>query len=249
MEIHKPHAAKTWREFFVEIGTIVIGILIALALEQGLEALHEHRIKKEAQEAVRDEAGQNLYWVKVRERNQPCFRQRLAEISDLLDRAERQESFAVAQHVYLPTYAKITSQVWDANGHAGRTSLFTAAEQRNFGNFYFTTGDFQFAQSREADAWAKLGAVRGRAKLTQSAVDTLRQTLAEARFYDWRTVLLIHRTQQWADILHLAPAASGLPGSRGSGAIMALGCPPITDRNDPSHGATGDPLAPPEDVP
>lgn len=247
MEIHKPHAAKTWREFFIEIGTIVTGIIIALALEQGLEALHEHKLKTEAQEAVRDEAGQNLYWVNVRERNEPCFRQRLAEISDLLDRAERQENFAVAQHVYLPIYAKITSQVWDANGHAGRTSLFTAVEQRNFGNFYYTTSDFQSSQSHEADAWAKLGALRGRAKLSQSSVDTLRQTLSEARFYNWRTLLLIHRTQQWAGILHLATPASGLPGSMASG--TALTCTPITDKGDPSHGVAGDPLAPPEDVP
>lgn len=249
MEIHKPHAAKTWREFFIEIGTIVTGILIALALEQGLEALHEHKIKKEAQEAVRDEAEENLYWVKVRERNEPCFRQRLAEISDLLDHAERQESFAFAHHVYMPIHAKVTTQVWDANGHAGRTSLFTASEQRNYGNFYFTTGDFQSSQSHEGDAWAKLGALRGRAKLSQTAVDTLREALAEARFYNWRALLLIHRTQQWADILHLSPGASGLPGSRGSGTTTALGCPPITDGGDPSRAAAAERFALPEDAP
>ena len=37
MEIHKPHAAKTWKEFFIELGTIVIGILIAIALEQTVD--------------------------------------------------------------------------------------------------------------------------------------------------------------------------------------------------------------------
>lgn len=34
MEIHKPKAAHSWREFLIEIGTIVCGILIALGLEQ-----------------------------------------------------------------------------------------------------------------------------------------------------------------------------------------------------------------------
>ncbi len=33
MEIHKPHAAKTWREFAVELATITAGILIALTLD------------------------------------------------------------------------------------------------------------------------------------------------------------------------------------------------------------------------
>ena len=31
MEIHKPHAAKTWKEFFIELGTIVLGILVRIA--------------------------------------------------------------------------------------------------------------------------------------------------------------------------------------------------------------------------
>ena len=26
VDIHKPHAAKTWKEFFIELGTIVTGI-------------------------------------------------------------------------------------------------------------------------------------------------------------------------------------------------------------------------------
>ena len=39
MEIHKPKAAHSWREFLVEIGTIVIGILIALGLEQEMQAI------------------------------------------------------------------------------------------------------------------------------------------------------------------------------------------------------------------
>ncbi len=34
MDIHKPKAAHSWREFLTEIGTIVCGILIALGLEQ-----------------------------------------------------------------------------------------------------------------------------------------------------------------------------------------------------------------------
>jgi hypothetical protein len=38
MEIHKPKAAHNVREFLIEIGTIVCGILIALGLEQAVEA-------------------------------------------------------------------------------------------------------------------------------------------------------------------------------------------------------------------
>jgi hypothetical protein len=39
-DIHWPHAAKTWKEFFIELGTITLGVLIALAAEQTVETLH-----------------------------------------------------------------------------------------------------------------------------------------------------------------------------------------------------------------
>ncbi len=45
MEIHKPKAVHRWREFLIEIGTITFGILIALGLEQGIEALHWHEAR------------------------------------------------------------------------------------------------------------------------------------------------------------------------------------------------------------
>jgi len=43
MEFHKPKPVHSWREFLTEVGTIVLGILIALSLEQMVETWHEHR--------------------------------------------------------------------------------------------------------------------------------------------------------------------------------------------------------------
>jgi hypothetical protein len=46
MDIHKPKAAHSWREFLTEIGTIICGILIALGLEQAIEAEHwAHKVE------------------------------------------------------------------------------------------------------------------------------------------------------------------------------------------------------------
>jgi hypothetical protein len=41
----KPHAAKGWREFLVELSTIVIGILIALGLSKPSTA-HEKEARR-----------------------------------------------------------------------------------------------------------------------------------------------------------------------------------------------------------
>ncbi|HEY8004225.1 MAG TPA: hypothetical protein VIE16_08355, partial [Phenylobacterium sp.] len=55
MDIHKPKPWRGLREFLKEIGTIVIGVLIALGAEAVVENLHERRLSDEAREAIRDE--------------------------------------------------------------------------------------------------------------------------------------------------------------------------------------------------
>lgn len=41
MDVHPPHhGISTWRDFFVHMATICLGLLIALGLEQGVEAVH-----------------------------------------------------------------------------------------------------------------------------------------------------------------------------------------------------------------
>ena len=43
LDVHPPHSAThTWKDFFIHIATIVIGLLIAVGLEQGVEYMH-HR--------------------------------------------------------------------------------------------------------------------------------------------------------------------------------------------------------------
>jgi hypothetical protein len=55
MEVHAPHEPiHTWRDFFIHIVTITIGLLIALGLEAAVEALH-HRHERETREALRAE--------------------------------------------------------------------------------------------------------------------------------------------------------------------------------------------------
>lgn len=43
LDVHPPHhAASTWRDFFIHIATIVVGLLIAVGLEQVVERVHQH---------------------------------------------------------------------------------------------------------------------------------------------------------------------------------------------------------------
>jgi len=61
LDVHPPHhAASTWRDFFIHIATIVIGLLIAVALEQTVEYIHHRHQRHQLQEDLHNEAEQNL---------------------------------------------------------------------------------------------------------------------------------------------------------------------------------------------
>ena len=39
-DVHLPRHTHTWRDFWIHLGTITVGLLIAVGLEQGVEKLH-----------------------------------------------------------------------------------------------------------------------------------------------------------------------------------------------------------------
>jgi hypothetical protein len=60
LDVHPPHTpTHTWRDFLIHIATIVIGLLIAIGLEQTVEAIHHHREVAETREALRLERLEN----------------------------------------------------------------------------------------------------------------------------------------------------------------------------------------------
>ncbi len=84
MEIHKPKAAHSWREFLIEIGTIVCGILIAIALEQSVEWLHWRESVTRAEEDLDAEVLRNLRYAAERSAMEPCYNARIREIAQRL---------------------------------------------------------------------------------------------------------------------------------------------------------------------
>jgi len=56
LDVHAPHVAThTWKDFFIHIATIVVGLLIAIGLEQTVEHFHErHQLHELRQGALAD---------------------------------------------------------------------------------------------------------------------------------------------------------------------------------------------------
>lgn len=82
IDIHPPaHAAHTWRDFFIHIATIVIGLLIAIGLEQALEWNHHRHLVGVARRDLHHEIVANIRTLDLDDQN--LYRVRAELLSDL----------------------------------------------------------------------------------------------------------------------------------------------------------------------
>ena len=116
LDVHAPHeSVHTWRDFFIHIATIVIGLLIAIGLEQTVEYIHHRHEVSETREALRVE----------RDRNRQAFAQGMDEF-------HRQTS-ALENNLLVLNYLRLhpNASPQDLPGvliwHATRTSVSDSA--------------------------------------------------------------------------------------------------------------------------
>jgi len=60
MDVHPPHGAlHSWKDFWIHLGTISIGLLIAISLEQSVEWVHHLHQRHQLEKDFREEAAKN----------------------------------------------------------------------------------------------------------------------------------------------------------------------------------------------
>jgi len=159
VDIHRPKAARSWREFFIEIGTIVTGILIALGLEQSIEAVHERSLARETREAIDAEIQDNLDRAAYRQAQQPCIDKRLKEITGLLADWAAGKAPPPGIAIGDPGDLPLVEQRWQANLNSGRFSSQSAKAQGDQASFYTTLSILDDMERREHYAWSELRAL------------------------------------------------------------------------------------------
>jgi len=177
MEIHKPKAAHSWREFLIEIGTIVTGILIALGLEQSIEAFHERHLAHEAKDAIDAEMRGDLDLIASRLSRQVCIERRLDQVTGML--ADWKSGKTPPEGLALgdPGDAPLIDQRWQANLNSGRFSRQAAQDQARQADFYTRLRILNDVLQREHYAWSQLRTLELGPRLLS---DDMRPRLTEA---------------------------------------------------------------------
>jgi hypothetical protein len=159
MDVHAPHAPlHTWKDFWIHLGTITIGLLIAIGLEQSVEALH-HVHQRHALEAdLREEAL----------KNETLFQWDYAYIRDLqLWLAQMQQQVAAARADAGKTKVKFSpapqaqgvwwpdSPVWNTAKEGAEVGLLPNDTARMFNLMYVQQEELTLDVHKFFDAYGK----------------------------------------------------------------------------------------------
>ena len=195
LEVHPAHhAASSWKEFFIHIATIVLGLLIADGLEQAVEYFH-HRREVAVREELRGE----------REANKESFtsetthwRWETAELeNNLMVLAYLQKHPGTPDEklpgslVWFHESSSPSQAVWDAAKNSGVTSLMNREEVEQYEDTYNQLKRIDDARSLTYDAMNDAS----RYELTDSRLSHL----SPAQIGETTTLTQIALTKHWLE--------------------------------------------------
>ena len=182
MEIHNPKPVHNWHEFLTELGTIVLGICIALAGEQALEELHWRNQVREAREVITTEMTYNLEGAIWRTRTINCAEQRLDDLAKILDEASRSGNLPAVGYISQAPRHMWRSGAWESVVASQAAAHFPSQQLADLAALYKIVQRLEEYAAPDAIAWSDLYAMVGPGRrLDPTTEAVLRTALNRAR--------------------------------------------------------------------
>jgi hypothetical protein len=137
LDVHAPHESiHTWKGFFIHIATIVIGLLIAIGLEQSVEYIHHHHQLQEARRELLIEVDDNLHLIELN--IESTRKTSLALDADIaILRAKQSSNSPAAMKLDYTWHPNDTQDGgWQAAKQSGALSLMPHEELRRYTRVY-----------------------------------------------------------------------------------------------------------------
>jgi hypothetical protein len=210
MHFHLPKPLHGWREFAGEVGIIVLGVLIALGLEQIVEEIHWSNAVDQAHAEIRAETRYANAFFAFRTAAEPCVRRRLDSISEVIE--------AVASHKQTSRIGSIGPDIgngisdssWQAQRASQTLTHFDQQELNLLGLYYHQLDSVADAVFREDAAWSDLRVLEGDpSRVGAEDIAGLRRSLQHARFENYLITIISREELRRARQLNLPVPSPG----------------------------------------
>jgi hypothetical protein len=205
MHIHKPTPARNLREFFSEISIIVVGILIAIALEQVVEAVRDHRRVEDARSNIHAEIANNLGLMERRAQTEPCVSRRLDEVAGLIAEASAGHPAQGPLWIGHPMVWITADGRYRSGVQSGAVGLMPTREQAVYSSVYAMFAEYTATQRDEESAWSDLRTLELQPAPTAQSAPQLQNALEHARMARWSLETFMVSALRTSKQLNIAP--------------------------------------------
>ena len=136
MRIRSVKPLHGWRAFIGEVGIIVFGVLVALALGSLADELNWQRKVGEARQVIRYEVGHNMRLLMVNEQQSTCVDRRLDELGAVLNTAIASGRLPPLGRFSGPSGGTWPDGVWESQISAETATHFPARELASLARVY-----------------------------------------------------------------------------------------------------------------
>jgi hypothetical protein len=189
LEVHVPKAARSVREFAIELLTIVAGIVIAISLEHAVEAIHWHKQVQTARDVLRQELLEANGFYEFRLAVNECVAQRLSQLSDIVESSAEHAKTDPVGDLTLHIGHLLTDDAWQSERAAQTLVHFPADERERYSTIYGQQFDIRNWVNEELGVWAAIRVLQGNPeRLSTSDITLIRQNIQIARTLNYLIV-------------------------------------------------------------
>jgi hypothetical protein len=214
MDIHKRKRWLGLREFLKEIGTIVVGIVIAIGLGQLVEQIHWRNEVAAARTAMAAEIAEDNRFFAYRAAAGPCIAERLNLIEAFAERAAGHEAVPRLGPVMPDTGAALHDNVWEAHRASQTLTHFDNDTLALLSTYYQQLGYSREGMTQEGESQAVLRIMQGNpSRLREADIAAIRIALQRARSVGAILTMIARQEIETSKRLHIAipsPDASRL---------------------------------------
>ena len=157
LDVHAPeHGIHGARDFFIHLFTITIGLLIALGLEAGVEAIHHRHQREEAETLVRREIENNLNKLQDGAPQAIAELHQMSRVLQTLEARAQSQPGALNEKDFIFHEAPIQDAAWRTAASTGALTLMNYAEVERFSDAYKEQALLQTMEEQALDDYLEL---------------------------------------------------------------------------------------------
>jgi hypothetical protein len=164
------------------MGAVVLGILIALALEQAVEAAHWAHAVREGEASLKEEVATQADFYSLRLVTHDCIERRLDLIQGVAESVRSGVHEAPLGQITFPQGALIRRDAWEAMSTGAVLAHLEPNRLKTYSLVYAQGLDERVWETDEGDAWDVIRLAEGDpSRLTPADVSQLRAAINKAR--------------------------------------------------------------------